>query len=352
MEPLREQRERVVCDIPKEGIKNTMNTDSTVLDEANSYKQVSYTDEMRKLSVSIINEEDRQKTLLISSFRPSVVCLKKKLIVLDINGLLVDIVSSPPKYRKADATIGRRAIFKRPFYIQFLNFCFEKFEVGVWSSRAKKNIDCIIDYLMGNMKERLLFCWDLSQCTETSFKTLENKYKPLVFKDLRKIWEKHDSNLPWEKGYYNESNTLLLDDSPYKALLNPPYTSVFPHTFKFQNQSDNSLAAGGDLRQYLDGLANAENMQKYVEQHPFGQEGINERSECWNFYLETIPLLKSDLFMSFLGLLHVEWAKNLSETFSHSIIRMEARNFQFNVDQFMPNDGKGYSLVISKHGRK
>lgn len=72
------------------------------------------------------------------------------------------------------------------------------------------------------LSSRSTFTWqDLSYCTETSFKTLENKHKPLVFKDLRKIWEKHNPNLPWEKGYYNESNTLLLDDSPYKALLNP-----------------------------------------------------------------------------------------------------------------------------------
>ncbi|KAI9087314.1 hypothetical protein K1719_030784 [Acacia pycnantha] len=69
---------------------------------------------------------------------------------------------------------------------------------------------------------------DHSQCTPTSFGTLENKHKPLVFKDLRKIWEKRDPNLPWEKGYYHESNTLLLDDSPYKALLNPPHTSDLP----------------------------------------------------------------------------------------------------------------------------
>jgi hypothetical protein len=43
----------------------------------------------------------------------------------------------------------------------------------------------------------------------------------LVFKELRRIWEKDDSELPWEKGDYSESNTMLLDDSPYKALLNP-----------------------------------------------------------------------------------------------------------------------------------
>lgn len=51
--------------------------------------------------------------------------------------------------------------------------------------------------------------------------TLENKDKPLVLKELRKVWKKLEPDLPFEKGEYNESNTLLLDDSPYKALRNP-----------------------------------------------------------------------------------------------------------------------------------
>ena len=46
--------------------------------------------------------------------------------------------------------------------------------------------------------------------------------------------------------------------------------------------------AGGDLRQYLDGLARAESMIKYVEQQPFGQEAISKRSKSWNFYLKVI----------------------------------------------------------------
>ena len=33
----------------------------------------------------------------------------------------------------------------------------------------------------------------------------------------------------------------------------------------------------------------------------------------------------------------MEWAKNLLETFTPFNYRTEARNFQFNVDQFMPN---------------
>lgn len=62
---------------------------------------------------------------------------------------------------------------------------------------------------------------DMDHSTKTGFNTLENRHKPLVCKDLRKIWEEGDPSWPWKKGDYNESNTLLLDDSPYKALLNP-----------------------------------------------------------------------------------------------------------------------------------
>lgn len=74
---------------------------------------------------------------------------------------------------------------------------------------------------------------DMSHCTVTRFKTLENKHKPLVCKDLRKIWEKRYPGSPWDKGDFDESNTLLLDDSPYKALLNP----VIPYSLLTQASS-------------------------------------------------------------------------------------------------------------------
>lgn len=67
----------------------------------------------------------------------------------------------------------------------------------------------------------IIWLQDLSHCTDTGFRTLENRHKTLVCKELRNIWDKSDPSLPWQKGGYNESNTLLVDDSPYKALLNP-----------------------------------------------------------------------------------------------------------------------------------
>ncbi|PIN14532.1 Phosphoprotein phosphatase [Handroanthus impetiginosus] len=221
--------------------------------------------------------------------------IKRKLLVLDVNGLLANIMMPAPKDCRGDIHILGRAIFKRPFCDDFLKFCFQNFDVGVWSSRSKKIIDRVVDYLLGDLKDKLLFCWDMAHSTQSGFKTLENNHKPLVFKELRKIWENEDPDLPWKKGDYNESNTILLDDSPYKALLNPLHTAIFPKSFKYEDKNDNSLGPGGDLRVYLEGLLTSENVQKYVEQNPFGQSAINEASVSWSFYSDVLQTMSSRL---------------------------------------------------------
>ncbi|KAI3936083.1 hypothetical protein MKW92_032133 [Papaver armeniacum] len=205
-----------------------------------------------------------------SFVREPITFADKKLLVLDLNGLLVDV--------------GKRSCTKRPYCDDFLKFCFERFHVGVWSSRTKKNVNKVVDFLMGDLKENLIFCWDQSHCTETGFKVIGHWYKPLILKELKKLWNKHEQNLPWEKGTFNESNTLLLDDSPYKALCNPLHTGIFPSSYTREDLNDDSLGPGGDIRVYLEGLVEAGNVQKYVERHPFGQPAITRRNPFWCFY--------------------------------------------------------------------
>ncbi|KAK6928086.1 FCP1 homology domain [Dillenia turbinata] len=220
--------------------------------------------------------------------KASIGASRRKLLVLDVNGLLADVIWRSRVERKPDIWIAGRAIFKRPFCDDFLRFCFENFDVGVWSSRSKKYLYKLTDYLLADMSPKLLFCWDASRCTDSGSRTLENRQKPLVFKELKKIWEKAEPNLPWEVGDYDESNTLLLDDSPYKALLNPAHTAVFPFSYTYQSKDDNSLGPGGALRVYIENLAAAENVQKYVQEHPFGQQAINETSSFWPLYKDIL----------------------------------------------------------------
>ncbi|KAI9117694.1 hypothetical protein K1719_011860 [Acacia pycnantha] len=213
---------------------------------------------------------------------------KKKLLVLDVNGLLADFVDHVPFGYEPDAWISKKSVFKRPFCDDFLKFCFDKFHVGVWSSRSKYNVDAAIQFLMGKSVSKLLFCWNQSHCTMTNFSTVENRDKPLVLKELRKLWEKLEPGLPWEKGELNESNTLLLDDSPHKALVNPANTAIFPYSYRYRDLRDSSLGPGGDLRTYLEGLAMAEDVRDYVASNPFGQRPIREANPSWRYYRKVI----------------------------------------------------------------
>uniref|UniRef100_M8BVY2 FCP1 homology domain-containing protein n=1 Tax=Aegilops tauschii TaxID=37682 RepID=M8BVY2_AEGTA len=151
-------------------------------------------------------------------------------------------------------------------------------------SLVRVNVDDVVDILMKDLRRHLLFCWDASHCTTTKCSTLENQRKPLVLKELKKLWNKEDPDLPWEQGEFSPSNTLLVDDSPYKALCNPPHTAIFPQPYSYHNRTDNSLGPGGDLRVYLENLAAADDVQRYVQEHPFGQPFITESDPNWDFY--------------------------------------------------------------------
>ncbi|KAL4586893.1 hypothetical protein LXL04_011540 [Taraxacum kok-saghyz] len=111
------------------------------------------------------------------------------------------------------------AVFKRPHLDSFWEFCFERFNVGIWSTKHYDNLLRVVQFLLPTFEEKLLFIWDGSRSTKTKIYTIDNK-KPIEFKYLRKFWESNGPCKFWVKGYFNESNTLLVDDSPYKAFLN------------------------------------------------------------------------------------------------------------------------------------
>jgi len=209
---------------------------------------------------------------------------RKKLLILDLNGILADINTDRDIARVADGRVRGKNVFKRPYIDDFLRFCFQNFELGIWSSRMKVNVDAVVDILMRDLRRHLVFCWDMSKCTTTQAATLENNRKPLVLKELKKLWNKEDPDLPWEQGEFSPSNTLLVDDSPYKALRNPPYTAIFPQSYSYHIKEDESLGPGGDLRVYLENIAAADDVQHYVQEHPFGQPSITESDPNWNFY--------------------------------------------------------------------
>ncbi|KAL4560419.1 hypothetical protein LXL04_032570 [Taraxacum kok-saghyz] len=149
---------------------------------------------------------------------------KKKLLIIPLGGFIVHRAhvrnrSALPKDRRRrhDVCYGQFKIYKRPFCEDFLRFCFERFEVGLWSSAMEHNMDKVLNQVIGELQNKFLFTWDQKLCTKTRYTCLENDYKPLFLKQLKYVWERKFSS-----GEYSSSNTLLIAD-PEKALLNPVF---------------------------------------------------------------------------------------------------------------------------------
>ena len=62
------------------------------------------------------------------------------------------------------------------------------------------------------------------ECTVSKYRDPKNPQKPFFFKDLIVFYRR----VPLA----NDTNTLLIDDSPLKSLLNDQYNVVFPPTFR------------------------------------------------------------------------------------------------------------------------
>ncbi|KAI3738183.1 hypothetical protein L2E82_28203 [Cichorium intybus] len=215
---------------------------------------------------------------------------QKKLLVIPLGGLIVHRAHvrdkfKLPKNRRPDLSYGNFMVYKRPFCESFLKFCFERFEVGLWSSAMEHNIETVLTQLIGELKNKFLFSWDQNQCTKTRFTCFGSKHKPLFLKELKYIWEKKYSS-----GEYSSSNTLLITD-PEKALLNPPNTAIFPKEYNVKKKDDDFLGPNGELRAFLDGLVESKDVESYVKNHPFGEPAITPSHSQWDYYEKIISSL-------------------------------------------------------------
>ncbi|XP_076929259.1 uncharacterized protein LOC143593539 [Bidens hawaiensis] len=274
---------------------------------------------------------------------------EKKHIILDVNGLLADVVSDLPDDIIADKYIARRAsttwdnnlnvsllqitvnsCLTSFVCLQFsrdhmcMNFCLfvlrdSMLAFGLQDSCivhlffliyscfplfcthalciCRRNLVPVVDFLLGDLKKQLLFLWDGCKCTDSGIGTLDVQYKNIVVKDLRKIWDEDGPGKSWVKGTFTESNTLLVDDSPYKGLLNPKYTGIFPAAYSYMHSDDNLLGPKGELQTFLEGLAAVNDVRTYVAQHPFGQGAIDEQNPHWEFYSSFLERLNDETLM-------------------------------------------------------
>ncbi|KAK9194229.1 hypothetical protein WN944_004933 [Citrus x changshan-huyou] len=104
-------------------------------------------------------------------------------------GLLLMKLNLVPRKKLIVLSIGGLLFYRRPCCKDFMDFCLERFEVGIWSSAREWYMNNALDCIMVGLRGKLLFAWDQNECTNSGFNSLEKKNKPIFLKELKKIWE-------------------------------------------------------------------------------------------------------------------------------------------------------------------
>jgi TFIIF-interacting CTD phosphatase-like protein len=156
--------------------------------------------------------------------------LKTRLIVLDIDETLV-YTTDKPLPREPHYTFSEYSIYRRPYLAEFLAFCFERFDVGVWSSASERYVSFVASQIF-ERDSGLKFVWSEKNCiTESSGQS--------QIKDLRKL----------RRFGYLVDEIRAIDDTPEK------YKRQLPNLIKIEpfrgNFEDNCLLK---IRSHLESL--------------------------------------------------------------------------------------------------
>jgi len=142
---------------------------------------------------------------------------EKPLVILDLNEVLLDrlYVDDPKLKPECDCFVGKFAIWLRPDAQSFLNHILEDYHVAIWSSAKAYNVDQMLSVLCTpGQRQQLLFVWAQEECTSRpTSKDSKHQGRPLFLKDLRKVWGAFPE--------FDETNTILIDNSPEKCEENP-----------------------------------------------------------------------------------------------------------------------------------
>jgi hypothetical protein len=139
-------------------------------------------------------------------------------------------------YRQSCGNVAGTPIIQRTDLNSFLTFLDQHFTLAVWTSAKKRTADSLVDLLFPrDIARRLLFVWSQNHCgnekakqsnesTTTGQGSLVHRkshYRDIVFiKSLGKVWAAYP--------LWNETNTLLIDDSPEKCPEKMKHNTLHP----------------------------------------------------------------------------------------------------------------------------
>ena len=192
-------------------------------------------------------------------------------IILDLNGILCVCKErrylpkeqlyndlSQPHSAVLPAVVGPKAVYVRPHCQPFLRELALIAYISVWSSMANSTTRLICEYLFHGLEPPLHifgqeFC-EVIKCRGvrgkiTNFK-VKGTNKDLFLKPLDKLFDLTNSK-------FSSINTVIVDDSPEKHVLNEPENVVLPQSWSEGNDGASDRFLVDDLMPWIQRLHNS-----------------------------------------------------------------------------------------------
>lgn len=190
------------------------------------------------------------------------------LLVLDLNGTLI--------YRKTPSIY----FTPRPFLSHFLKYCLTNHSVMIWSSARPENVKRICEKIFSlSQRQHVIAEWarDTLELSKADFFD-----KVQVYKRLDRIWDnvsiqkKHPQYA--QGGKWSQANTVLIDDSMYKAAKQPYNHLEIPEFLgPTKSKQDDVL---GQVVAYLEEAKRWDDISCFIKQTTFTMNA----GQSWDWY--------------------------------------------------------------------
>ena len=178
------------------------------------------------------------------------------LVVIDLNGTLL--------YRPNRSNPTR--FLMRPHAQSFLRYCVDTFNVVIWSSARPENVSAMCSTILApDIKNKVVAIWgrDKFGLTKDDFNLRVQCYKRLA-----KVWQDQEiaqSHPLYYEGFrWDQTNTVLIDDSREKARTEPYNLIEVPEWFGDLNERDGILP---QVHDYLNHLSMHSNVSACLKSH-------------------------------------------------------------------------------------
>ena len=125
--------------------------------------------------------------------------VERKLLILDLDETLI-YAAEVKLESEPNLLVGQYFVYKRPFVELFLKFCFDNFNVAVWTTATKSYAEEILKTILKD-DQTLKFLWTRERCT-LAFDEEEREH--FFVKRMSKI----------RRCGYKLESVIVVDDSP------------------------------------------------------------------------------------------------------------------------------------------